>query len=95
MLSEHCFRHFLEEASPGGRLLLLGGDGGGDAEGFAFGDGADAVVEVAADGFGGETLEGLVHGLAAEAEGAVVHRDHEAGVEVEEGADGFLGGGVY
>ncbi len=68
--------------------------GGRDAEGFAFGDGADAVFEVEADGFGGESLEGLVDGFAAEAEGAVVHGDHEAGVEVEEGADGLFGAGV-
>ena len=46
------------------------------------------------EGFGVEALEGLVHGFAAEAEGAVVHGDHLLGAEVDEGANGFLGAGV-
>ena len=38
--------------------------------------------------------ERLVHGLAAEAEGAEVHGDHERGAEVDEGLQRLFGAGV-
>ena len=46
----------------------------------------DAVFDTGGARFFIEQLQRLVDGLMREAEGAVVHRDHPAGVEVEEGA---------
>ena len=41
-----------------------------------------------------QQLQGLVHGLMREAEGAVVHGHHPAGLQVEEGADGVFRAGM-
>src|SRR6185437_10451953 len=54
----------------------------------------DVVADASFFRFVLEQLQWFVNGLVRQAEGAVVHGDHPAGVEIEEGAGGVGGIGV-
>jgi hypothetical protein len=62
--------------------------------GFTFSKHFYSPFDVEAVGLCGQTFERLLHGFAAETEGAVVHGNHLRGAEIGESADGFLGAGV-
>ena len=63
--------------------------------GFSFVEYADAGGDTGAGGGVTKSLDGLMHGLVGEAEGSVVHGNHGARTEVEEGLDCVFRAGVH
>ena len=63
--------------------------------GFALFEDFYLVFNIEPDGFCGKSFDGFIHGLAAEAEGSVVHGNHLFGAELYEAADGLFGAGVH
>ena len=61
---------------------------------MTFAERDDAVGDAGARGRTQEAGKGLIHGFAAQAEGVVVHRNHEPGVEIKETLQRFFGAGV-
>lgn len=61
---------------------------------FAFGEGCDAIRDSGTIGSAKQAGQWFVHWFAAETECAVVHGDHDVGIEIDEGAQGLFGAGV-
>lgn len=69
--------------------MVLAATGAASEEtGYAFFQDEDAVLDACGLGFPLKQLQRLIDGLVGEAEGTVVHRDHPAGVQVQESAGG-------
>jgi hypothetical protein len=66
-----------------------------EESGYAFFHDYYLILGACGLGFLLEQLQRFVNGFVGEAEGAVVHGNHPAGFEVEEGAHGVCGIGVY
>src|ERR1700733_2119602 len=76
-------------------ILLSDAGRGVKVHGFALFEDFYLIFNVEPGRFCSEAFDGFIHGLAAEAEGSVVHRNHLLCAKLYEAADGLFGAGVH